>query len=185
MNALAIRALAGMLGFADDDVLGCLDKFDGVWRRNDFAGRTPGGTPVYDDYAHNPEKIISCLTGMREKCNGGNGRLIAVFQPHGYKPFGFMEQALFELLENFLLPEDRFILLEPFYAGGTSSFSPHSADVCISWQEKSALPERFLCLPDREAVKEFVSDNAAPGDVVVIMGARDNSLSMFASSLTL
>ena len=185
LNALAIRALTRMLGFEDAAVLDALKYFDGVWRRNDFAGTTPQGAMVFDDYAHNPEKIISCLTGMREKCNGENGRLIAVFQPHGYKPFGFMEQALFELLENFLQPEDRFILLEPFYAGGTSSFSPHSADVCVSWQGKSALPERFLCLPDREAVKEFVSGNTTPGDVVVIMGARDNSLSMFASSLTL
>ena len=181
MNALAIRALAGMLGFADDDVLGCLDKFDGVWRRNDFAGRTPGGTPVYDDYAHNPEKIISCLSGMRE---GISGRVFAVFQPHGYKPFGFMQSALFGSLEKFLAPDDRFILLEPFYAGGTSSFSPHAADVAAGWQSRSTVPERFMVMPDRETLKKFLLSAAGENDLIVIMGARDNSLSLFAAELT-
>lgn len=52
------------------------------------------------------------------------GNLYAVFQPHGYKPFGFMRDQLFLYLDEFLRPKDRFILLTPFYAGGTSSFSP-------------------------------------------------------------
>lgn len=182
LNALAIRALAGMLGFADDRVLMVLPEFDGVWRRNDYAGKTPSGAKVYDDYAHNPEKIISCLSGMREVAEK---RLFAVFQPHGYKPFGFMEKALFEKLESFLHRDDRFILLEPFYAGGTSSFSPHAADVCEQWRKNSAAPERFTVMPDRETLKEFLQQNAAAGDVVVIMGARDNSLSYFSLSLTL
>lgn len=182
LNALAIRALCSMLHFDDQLVLKALTDFDGVWRRNDFAGKTPAGAAVYDDYAHNPEKIISCLSGMRESISGN---LYAVFQPHGYKPFGFMEKTLFAMLDKFLAPQDRFILLEPFYAGGTSSFSPHSTDVCAAWQQESADPARFLVMPDRETLKEFILKNATSADAVVIMGARDNSLSLFASSLTL
>ncbi len=181
LNALAIRALAGMLGFDDGAVLSALAHFDGVWRRNDYAGKTPAGAAVYDDYAHNPEKIISCLSGMRECVSG---RVFAVFQPHGYKPFGFMEKELFEQLEKFLRPADCFILLEPFYAGGTSSFSPHAADVCDSWQEKSVMPERFTVMPDRAELKKFLQQNAGKDDIIVIMGARDNSLSLFAAELS-
>ena len=182
LNALAIRTLARMLGFADEKVLKALENFEGVWRRNDFAGKTPSGALVYDDYAHNPEKILSCLSGMRECVPG---RVFAVFQPHGYKPFGFMEEKLFELMDGFLAKDDRFILLEPFYAGGTSSFSPHSSDVCSKWQEKTSSPSRFLFIPDRESLKEFLQKNASDGDIIVVMGARDNSLSLFASGLTL
>lgn len=181
LNALAIRALGAMLGFADSDVLAALRDFDGVWRRNDFAGKMSSGALVYDDYAHNPEKIISCLAGMKEMVPGN---LFAVFQPHGYGPFGFMEAALFEALDNFLSPEDRFILLEPFYAGGTSSFSPHSADVCAAWKSKSNNSERFMFFPDRDSASCFLRENAGKDDVVVIMGARDNSLSIFAGDLT-
>lgn len=182
LNALAIRTLARMLGFADEKVLPALENFEGVWRRNDFAGKTPAGALVYDDYAHNPEKILSCLSGMRECVRG---RVFAVFQPHGYKPFGFMEEKLFELMDDFLTADDRFILLEPFYAGGTSSFSPHSADVCIKWQGKTASPQRFIFMPDREKLSGFLHENAGNSDIIVIMGARDNSLSIFASGLTL
>ena len=182
LNALAIRTLCRMLGFDGDRVLPELARFDGVWRRNDFAGKTASGALVFDDYAHNPEKIISCLQGMRETAPG---RLFAVFQPHGYKPFGFMEQSLFELLEDFLKPDDRFILLEPFYAGGTSSFSPHAVDVCSKWRSVSKDPERFAVMPDRDMLKKLLLDVPSAGDVIVIMGARDNSLSLFAAGLTL
>ena len=180
LNALAIRALCGMLGFDDGSVQSALENFDGVWRRNDYAGKTPAGMMVFDDYAHNPEKIISCLSGMRECVPG---RVFAVFQPHGYKPFGFMADALGEKLESFLRESDRFILLEPFYAGGTSSFSPHSVDVCAKWREQSDDPERFMVMPDRETLKNFLLANGRTGDIAVIMGARDNSLSLFASEL--
>ena len=182
LNALAIRALAAMLGADDRAVTAALEHFDGVWRRSDFAGRTPGGAAVFDDYAHNPEKILSCLAAMREIAPG---RLFAVFQPHGYKPFGFMEKQLFELLEKFLRADDRFILLEPFYAGGTSSFSPHSADVCARWRAASAAPERFRFMEDRDEVRAFIRASAGADDLAAVMGARDNSLSDFARSLTL
>ena len=182
LNALAIRALAEMLGFEDAGVLAALSEFDGVWRRNDYAGKTPAGAKVYDDYAHNPEKIISCLSGMRESVPG---RVFAVFQPHGYKPFGFMADELFEQLEKFLRHEDRFILLEPFYAGGSSSFSPHAEEVAAKWRSLSADPGRFLVMPDRETLKTSLLADAGNGDVIVIMGARDNSLSLFAAALAL
>ena len=128
-----------------------------------------------------PEKILSCLTGMRERSNGA---LYAIFQPHGYKPFGFMEQQLFEYMDEFLREQDRFILLEPFYAGGSSSFTPSALEVHAKWQQKSSAPERFITLPDRAAVKSFIAANAKSGDIVTIMGARDNSLSDFAVELT-
>ena len=181
-NALCIKKLLNMLDFDSPAVLQKLSSFDGLWRRNDFAGRTSTGAMVFDDYAHNPEKILSCLAGMRERCKG---RLLAVFQPHGYKPFGFMEEELFNLLEKFLAPDDRFILLEPFYAGGTSSFSPHSDDICRKWQKVSARPECYLFCKNREETAFFIMQNSGKDDLAVIMGARDNSLSDFARSLTL
>ena len=180
-NALFIRALLDMLGADDAATLAALADFSGVWRRNDFAGRTARGVQVFDDYAHNPEKIVSCLAGMRERCEG---RIFAVFQPHGYGPFGFMREALFSALEAALRPGDEFILLEPFYAGGTSSFSPHASDVAAEYAGKTAFPERYRFFPDRESLRDRLTTVPGADDLVVIMGARDNSLSDFAASLT-
>ena len=180
INALCIKLMLQMLGIPETDALRALGSFEGVWRRDDYAGTTASGAEVFDDYAHNPEKILSCLSGMKERCTGS---LFAIFQPHGYKPFGFMEAQLFEYMEKFLRPGDRFILLEPFYAGGTSSFSPSATEIHQKWSAASTAPERFITLPDREAVKEFITRNSKKGDVVTIMGARDNSLSDFAAEL--
>ncbi|MDR0931747.1 MAG: Mur ligase domain-containing protein [Victivallales bacterium] len=183
LNALAVYALLDMLKIAPDDkILAALERFDGVWRRNDLAGKTAKGAIVYDDYAHNPEKILSCLKAIREITPGN---IYAVFQPHGYKPFGFMRDQLFAYLNKFLTRQDRFILLEPFYAGGTSSFTPNAQDVTIDWKSKSSKPEKFMVFPDRASLAIFLRMVPSQGDVVVIMGARDNSLSDFAKSLTI
>ena len=179
-NALCIRAMAEMLGFDAGKCVEALATFSGVWRRDDFAGESGSGAQVFDDYAHNPEKILSCLRGMRERCDG---RIFAVFQPHGYKPFGFMKDELFALMENFLRPDDRFYLLEPYYAGGTSSFSPGGKEVAGEWRKNSATPQKFDFIASREAVRQRLAAEACAGDVVVVMGARDNSLSDFARTL--
>ncbi|MBO5307918.1 MAG: hypothetical protein J6C40_07945 [Lentisphaeria bacterium] len=180
LNALAIKSLLEMLGYATSDILKALEKFSGVWRRNDFAGRTSCGAPVYDDYAHNPEKILACIKGMRETVSGN---VYAVFQPHGFKPFGFMKDELFNLLEGELRPNDRFILLPPYYAGGTASFHPTAEEVLTEYQNRSSAPARFMTFPDRDLLRAFLLQNADSDDIIVIMGARDNSLSDYAASL--
>lgn len=181
INALAITALLDMLGFDFQAIPEALERFDGVWRRNDFAGTTRQGALVYDDYAHNPEKIISCLRAMRELASGN---LYAVFQPHGYGPFGFMRDELFIRLDSELRALDRFILLEPYYAGGTTSFRPTAPEVLADWQSRSRRPERFMFFPDRETLRDFLLLKCGSGDLIVTMGARDNSLSDYAASLT-
>ena len=180
LNALATGALLKLLGFPEKRIPRALEDFSGVWRRNDFAGYTASGAAVYDDYAHNPEKIRANLELMHELVPGN---VFAVFQPHGYGPFGFMKDTLFEYLEGVLRGGDRFILLEPYYAGGTSSFSPHSDAVCAEWKRRSAHPERCMFFPDRESLREFLTRECVAGDAVAVMGARDNTLSEYAGSL--
>ena len=181
LNALAILTLLEMLGIGTSAALHALERFDGIFRRTDFAGKTAAGALVYDDYAHNPEKIISCLDTMREI---GGGRVFAVFQPHGFGPLGFMRDALFQALEKTLDNADRFILLEPYYAGGTTSFKPTSREVMSDWLERAEVRENYLTFDDRNALIPWLQENAGAGDVIVIMGARDNSLSDYAAGLT-
>jgi UDP-N-acetylmuramate--alanine ligase len=181
LNALAILTLLDMLGIKNDSALQALERFDGIFRRTDFAGKTKKGALVFDDYAHNPEKIISCLDTMREI---GGGRIFAVFQPHGFGPLGFMRDQLFLFLEKALLPDDRFILLEPYYAGGTTSFKPTSAEVMTDWQNRAARKENYLTFANREDLSPRLLEQANQGDIIVIMGARDNSLSDYAIQLT-
>ena len=178
LNALAVLAMMEMLGFRREDVLNVLPDFGGVWRRFDRHGKTPGGAAVYDDYAHNPEKIASAVRAAQCVATGS---VYAVFQPHGFGPLGFMRKALFSTLQEVLKREDRFLMLEPFYAGGTTSFKPTSQEVVSGYREAGGT--QFLHMADRKILAEYLLRNAGPGDVILIMGARDNSLSDFASSL--
>ena len=121
---------------------------------------------------------MSCLRAGRE---AGSGRVIAFFQPHGFAPLGFMRDELFASLEKELQPGDIFGLLPVYYAGGTSSFKPTSEEVAKDWQARGKRDYRLL--PDRGAALELVRAEARPGDVVLVMGARDNSLSAWAAEL--
>lgn len=180
LNALAVYGTLRLLGFEQADARRAVCAFSGVWRRFDYAGRLPCGTAVYDDYAHNVEKILSCYDAAKSIAAG---RVCLIFQPHGFKPFGFMREALFEALEERLAPEDIFALLPVYYAGGTSSFTPSSAEVATDYRTRSCAPDRYPDFPDRETAENALNRQLKEGDIAVIMGARDNSLAMWAKKI--
>ena len=70
VNALSIVAMMEMLGIPKEKSIPALPLFKGVWRRNDYAGRMPSGAKVYDDYAHNVEKIASSIATARQLVSG-------------------------------------------------------------------------------------------------------------------
>ena len=107
-----------------------------------------------------------------------------VFQPHGYGPLGFMRDELGIQLAQALKDNEYFIMTEPFYAGGTTSFKPSSAEVVAKWHETLKKSEHFIYAPDRKYITEFLRRKLSVGDVVLICGARDNSLAQYAAELT-
>lgn len=178
-NALAVVAAAVSLGASPSDAVAAAESFSGVWRRFDFAGTNSAGFAVYDDYAHNVEKIVSCYLAAREIAGE---RVFVIFQPHGFGPLGFMRDVLFEALEAVLAPGDFFAMLPVFYAGGTSSFTPSSEEVIAGYAESGG--GKYAYFADRSAVQAWLAaESAGEGDAVVVMGARDNSLSAWAAKL--
>ena len=182
LNAAAAAALLAMLGIDREPALTAVLNTHGVARRFDFHGRTANGAAVYDDYAHNPEKIANIIAAAQELTDSGS-KVLVFFQPHGYGPFGFMQAELGRQLNKLLRPQDKFYLAEPYYAGGSSSFSPHAADVMQEWQKLyPALPLELA--GERDFLRQQLTAQAAAGDLILIMGARDNTLAEFAGSLT-
>ncbi len=177
-NALAILATGELLGMTAETMIPSLESFQGVWRRTDYHGKLPSGAVVYDDYAHNPEKIASCIQAIKETISG---RIISLFQPHGFGPLGFMRNDLFSAVSECLDPEDIFALLPVFYAGGTTSFKPSSAEVAVDYFQRGGA--QYLDFADRNSAAKYLHENAGPNDAVLIMGARDNSLSDWAAAL--
>lgn len=179
LNAAAILAMCEMVRIPATETQKYLGDFQGVWRRFDYAGKTARGAKVYDDYAHNVEKIISCINTAREVAEG---KVIAVFQPHGFGPLKFMREPLFEELEKHLKSDDIFVFMPVYYAGGSTSFSPTSEEVVQEYCQKGK--KTYLTFYSRDDAIAELNLKSGDGDVVLIMGARDNSLSDFASTFT-
>ncbi|OGV67770.1 MAG: hypothetical protein A3K19_15720 [Lentisphaerae bacterium RIFOXYB12_FULL_65_16] len=175
-NACAVFALLRLLGLASPPRQwpAALRAFRGVSRRFELAGVTARGTPVYDDYAHNVEKIGAALSTARETCRG---RVLAVFQPHGFGPLGFMRAPMKSALREALRPTDLLLMLPVYYAGGTTGFSPTSQDVADEYAQ-AGLPVRYAA--DRAAAMARLAAEATADDVILIMGARDPSLNAWA-----
>jgi len=69
---------------------------------------------------------------------------------------------------------------EPAYFGGTVDRSMGSAVIA---EGVTARGGTAFALPDRPACGDKLVDLAQPGDVIVVMGARDDTLSEFAADV--
>jgi UDP-N-acetylmuramate--alanine ligase len=77
--AVAVAALE-LTGVPRAEAVAALASFQGVGRRFELVG-TVTGIDVYDDYAHNPQKLRAALATARER---SSGRVLVLFQPHLY-----------------------------------------------------------------------------------------------------
>src|SRR5690348_15203992 len=140
-NALAAIAAAHALGVRIEDAASALGRFEGLRRRLETVG-TAGGVTVIDDFAHNPDKIDATLATLRAQ----PGRLLIMFQPHGYGPLAKMGEQLAESLAGGMASDDRLYLPDPVYQGGTVERTHGSdwlaAQVRAADRQAHHIPER-------------------------------------------
>lgn len=174
-NALAALSGAVALGTGLSMAAGTLSGFRGIARRLETIG-TAGGVTVVDDFAHNPDKIAASLATL----TAAGGGLRVLFQPHG---FGALTQAGDEIAEAFakgLRSIDRVWVTQPAYFGGTVDQQRDG-----TWLADALIARGVdaIAVPDRAAARSPLIDAAEPGTRIVIMGARDDGLAIFARDL--
>jgi len=174
-NGLAALAAARAAGVALGDAAEALSSFEGVKRRLELVGSMNGIT-VIDDFAHNPDKIAATLSTLHDF----SGRLLVMFQPHGFGPLKLMREGFVDVFAHHLNPEDVLVMPEPIYFGGTVDRSVSSGEIAAGVVAKG---RKAFALPDRAKCGEKLLALAKPGDRIVIMGARDDTLSQFAAGL--
>ncbi len=174
-NALAAIAAARQLGAAVSDSAAALERFEGLRRRLETVGEA-GGVMVIDDFAHNPDKIDASLATLRAH----PGRLLILFQPHGFGPIAKMGDQLAESFANGMAGDDRLYLSDPVYQGGTVERTRGSDWLAEQIEAKGGSAAH---VPDRSEIGEKLLAEARPGDRIVIMGARDDTLAEFAREL--
>jgi UDP-N-acetylmuramate--alanine ligase len=180
-NAIAAIAACREVGVPLEAMVAPLAAFHGVDRRFQTVG-VQGGVEVVDDFAHNPAKLEAAIATAhtRVAARAGAGRVLAIYQPHGYGPTRFLRADLVEAFTRALGPRDRLWMLEVFYAGGTTTRDFSAADIVAEIAARGTTAE-FAA--DREALLSRVVDEARPGDLVLVMGARDPSLTTLARTI--
>ncbi len=172
MNALAALAVAKAIGLDLNKALPALEKFAGIKRRMEIVG-TKNGVTVIDDFGHNPDKIAAGLKTLKQF----PGRLFVIFQPHGFGPLKLMGKEIAATFKEFLGPDDVLLMPEAYYAGGTADRSVTTKHV-VEWTGPQA-----HWFKKRSDIPAFIYPQIKKGDRVVIMGARDDTLSDFAREI--
>jgi len=180
-NALAAIAACGVAGVPLAALAAPLATFRGVGRRFQVIGEARG-VEVVDDFAHNPAKLAAAIATARARVEDKGGRVLAVYQPHGYGPTRFLRDDLVAAFARALGPADLAWWLEVFYAGGTTTRDFSSADI-VADMARAGLGSRAHFADSRAALVAAVAAEARRGDLVLVMGARDPSLTELARAI--
>jgi UDP-N-acetylmuramate--alanine ligase len=163
MNAAAALTAGLGLGVSFECLRDGLSGFTGTRRRFELKG-VAGGVQVYDDYAHHPTEVRAVLAAARAVV--GDGRIVAVFQPHLYSRTRFFAaefgQAL--ALADEVIVMDVYAAREDPEPGVTGGLI--AAAVPLPYHQV-----RYE--PSWSAVPKLAASIARSGDMVLTIGAGD------------
>ena len=174
-NAMAALAATVAAGVPLRDAAEALGGFKGLRRRFELVG-SRNDVAVIDDFAHNPDKLAATLATL----HAFPGRLLILFQPHGYGPLKVMGDALVDTFADHLAPEDVLVMPDPVYHGGTADRSVGSGEIAAQVRARG---RRAEYIADRAAAGARLLELARPRDRILVAGARDDTLSLFAADL--
>jgi UDP-N-acetylmuramate: L-alanyl-gamma-D-glutamyl-meso-diaminopimelate ligase len=160
-NALAALAVASAEGVAPERAADALARFRGVKRRLEVRGEA-GGVTVYDDFAHHPTAVAVTLQALRAL--GGDGRLVAVFEPRSYTSRTRVFQGEFS---RAFAAADRVVIAAAHLPGKVPEGQRLEETDLVDGIRRSGVPAEFVA-----TVPEIVADLASslrPGDRVAIL----------------
>ena len=179
-NARLALAMACALGADPAQAAAALASFPGVERRLQRVGSLPCGdrqVAVFDDYAHNPEKLHAMWTTLAEAYPRG---VAAVWRPHGYGPLRKMMDALAEMFRGVMRPQDALVLLPVYDAGGTADRSVNSDALASRLADASGA---VVLVKDLKEAEDYLRARADAFGAIVTAGARDPGLPVLARRL--
>lgn len=168
LNFLGAFACAFLYGLSIDDAKKSLENFSGASRRLEIKCIKDGITYM-DDYAHHPTEIKASLTALSEL---NYNKMFLIFQPHTFSRTKLLFHKFVDVLSNVDC-----VILSKIYAAReiddktVSSYDLMKEIISVNKENnKNNICEYFEDFID---IKDFIKDNAKPGDLVVTMGAGD------------
>lgn len=159
INAVGVLAVLTGLGYDPDDSLRAISRFAGTKRRFDFHAEV-GGVRVYDDYAHHPTEVAALLDSARAVA--GEGRLIAIHQPHLFSRTSLFHREFAEALEA---GADHTVVLA--VDGAREDPVPGVTGELVA--DDFADPSRVAYIDDWQRAADYLAEFARPGDLMVTM----------------
>lgn len=180
-NALTAITATSFMGLEIEDAAAALPSFKGIKRRLETVGITKNNIKVIDDFAHNPEKIAATLSTLNEqRAATDSNRFFVMYQPHGFAPTQLTKDALIKTFASHLTEKDALLMPKIYYAGGTAEKTISSLNIVNGVKACNINAEFF---ENREDIIKCVVGNVREGDTIIVMGARDNTLSDFAQRI--
>lgn len=167
-NALCAIACCSLLGIKPEESCRILEEFLGTKRRLEVLG-TSKNISLIDDFAHNPDKVSASMSALKSY----SGRLLIMFQPHGFSPMRLMGKEIMDSFIDSMSPDDILMLPEIFFAGGTVNRDISSLDL-VNYARRHNINAKYFTT--RDSLKQHILEIARPGDRIILMGARDNSI---------
>lgn len=169
--ALAIK-MAVALGCNEADARDALASFRGVERRLERYGER-----VYDDYAHNPEKIRAMWQALAE--SHPKGGICVVWRPHGYAPLRKMMGDFADAFNEIVRECDKLLLLPVYDAGGTAERNVSSDDLA-----QMLKPGVAIQVPTLDAAYNWIAPRTNNFAAFAVCGARDPELPALAKRIS-
>jgi UDP-N-acetylmuramate--alanine ligase len=161
-NALAALVTAHELGITPETAASALSHFTGVGRRFERVGESDG-VLVMDDYGHHPTEIRKTLAAIRRRFDR---RILVIFQPHTFS----RTRAFLPDFACAFRDASRVYVLDIYGARERDTLGISSLDLV---RAASEFHPDVVYTGTQEVTLQKVLQDAAPGDLVVTMGAGD------------
>ncbi|MDQ0641953.1 UDP-N-acetylmuramate--L-alanine ligase [Microbacterium murale] len=160
INAAGAVAVLLTLGHDLADAVRAVEDFAGTVRRFELHG-VERGVSVFDDYAHHPTEVKAALEAARSVV--GDGRLIAIQQPHTYSRTQHMYREFAEVLETYA---DHTVMLDVY--GAREDPVPGVTGALVS--DAFSDQEHVHYVVDWQEAADYTATVAREGDYVITLG---------------
>ncbi|SFR31820.1 UDP-N-acetylmuramate--L-alanine ligase [Microbacterium azadirachtae] len=160
INAAGAVAVLTALGYSLIDAARAVQGFAGTVRRLELHG-VERGVSVYDDYSHHPTEVRAALEAMRTIV--GDGRIIAIQQPHTYSRTQHMFREFAEVLETYA---DHTVMLDVY--GAREDPVPGVTGELVSGAFADQGNVHYVA--DWQQAADYTATVARDGDYVITLG---------------
>lgn len=166
INATGVVAVLLELGYALEPAVRAVEAFGGTVRRFELHGVTRG-VSVYDDYAHHPTEVAAALDAARTVV--GDGRIIALHQPHTYSRTQEMFREFADVLET---RADHTVVLDVY--GAREDPVPGVTGELVSNAFEDPAKVHFVA--DWQEAADYTASVAREGDFIITLGCGNVNL---------